>query len=164
MNNQQPKSEEVNIECPHCHNETCMCESTPEVDNYMCTSCGYTTNSKLVLDSEYLTNAMKKSPQLVNDLMFADEERKLAWFPSVINIPPKGVLYPEGTLEEWKWVLSQYVELNDEEKSKFNIDGKDTYSHRLDIEHSTKFDNTDFTLALNHFMIMMKQNEISSPT
>ena len=36
----------------------------------------------------------------MNDVSF-DESRNIMWFPSVLNMGKLGVIYPEGTENEW---------------------------------------------------------------
>ena len=43
----------------------------------------------------------KNNSELMNDLKIMDEERGIVWFPSVINMGEKGIIYPDGKLTDW---------------------------------------------------------------
>jgi len=119
--------------------------------SYLCVSCGYTTNSDLIIGSPQLIQAIKESPKLVTDLAIPDRERKLAWFLAVLNFPEKGVIYPDGSLDDWQWVVAPYEPLNEEELKKY-INENETepkYTHRLAIEKRKMFPKDAFQLALN---------------
>ena len=55
-----------------------------------------TTNSNFALDSEHLETMVENNTELMNDLKVIDNDRGLVWYPSVINMGQKGVIYPEG--------------------------------------------------------------------
>ena len=46
---------------------------------------------------------IENSSKLITDLKFFDEERKIYWYPSVVNMGPKGIIFPEGDVEHWGW-------------------------------------------------------------
>ncbi len=118
-------------------------------DNYLCVRCGYTTTSDMVVGSEFVEAAKKTSPRLVNDLAVADNIRDLVWFPSVVNIQEKGIIYPDGTPKEWKWVVAPYRLLTEEEKTAYLSSSESSdYKWRLAVEHSATFDPLDFQNAI----------------
>ena len=45
--------------------------------------------------------------QLMNDVSFYDEEREIMWFPSVLNMGDLGVIYPEGSKNNWVYKLTK---------------------------------------------------------
>ena len=67
----------------------------------MCFDCGMTSNSYLAFDSDKLEEYTKNNSELMNDLKIMDEERGIVWFPSVINMGEKGIIYPDGKLTDW---------------------------------------------------------------
>ena len=86
---------------------------------------GYTSNSKLVIGSEYVESVESNQPKLVTDLGLQDHLRNIVWYPSVINIPLKGMIFPMGTLEEWHWEVMKVREVTEEEKEKYPIPDSD---------------------------------------
>ena len=63
---------------------------------------GFTSNSKLKIDSDYVKQAEKNQPKLVTELRVLDELREIVWYPSVINIPGKGMIFPMGDKDNWQ--------------------------------------------------------------
>ena len=47
------------------------------------------------------------------------------WFPSVINMGERGMIYPEGKQESWVWKYAKVVDIPEEERAKYdNYDKK----------------------------------------
>tara|TARA_R100000152_G_C6730955_1_gene155656 strand:+ start:41 stop:496 length:456 start_codon:yes stop_codon:yes gene_type:complete len=134
--------------CPICNDlhDNCIVEKT-EVDgssfeSYICFECGLTTNSHFALDSEHLEEATKNNTQLMNDLKVVDNERGLVWFPSVINMGEKGIIYPDGIANDWYWNYASVVEIPESERGDY-----DGHDKRLDIENPQKFGQFEFKKA-----------------
>ena len=100
---------ESKTKCPMCSglHDNCFVEKTEiegkPFESYMCFQCGMTSNSYLAFDSDKLEEYTKNHSQLMNELRIMDEERGIVWFPSVINMGEKGIIYPEGSLNDWHW-------------------------------------------------------------
>tara|TARA_R110000824_G_scaffold4471_7_gene21547 strand:- start:318 stop:773 length:456 start_codon:yes stop_codon:yes gene_type:complete len=139
---------EEKTKCPLCkdlHNN-CFVEKT-EIEgklfeSYMCFSCGMTSNSYLAFDSEKLEEYTKTHSQLMNELRIMDEERGIVWFPSVINMGEKGIIYPEGTLSNWYWYYAKVVEIPEEERKNF-----EGHEKRLDVNNAQRFGQFQFAKA-----------------
>jgi len=143
---EQPK--EVKTDCPLCsemHNN-CFVESTEiegeQFDSYICFQCGMTSNSYLAFDSEKLEEYTKSHSRLMNDLKIFDKKRGLVWFPSVINMGPKGIIYPEGTVNDWYWNFASVIDVPEEERDQY-----EGHDKRLDIENPQKFGQFEFMEA-----------------
>jgi len=137
---------ELRTNCPTCKdvNNNCFVEKT-EVEgklfeSYMCFKCGLTSNSYLAFDSEKLEEYTKSHSQLMNDLKIMDEKRGIVWFPSVINMGEKGIIYPDGKLTDWYWYYATEIPKEDREKY-------DGHERRLDVENAQKFGQFEFTEA-----------------
>ncbi len=139
---------ESKTSCPICkdlHNN-CVVEKT-EVDgspfeSYICFECGLTSNSYFALDSEHLEKATENNTQLMNDLKIIDEERGIVWFPSVINMGEKGIIYPDGNVTDWYWNYAAVIDVPEEERDQY-----DGHDKRLDIENPQKFGQFEFMEA-----------------
>ena len=139
---------ESKTSCPICkdlHNN-CVVEKT-EVDgspfeSYICFECGLTSNSYFALDSEHLEKATENNSQLMNDLKIIDEERGIVWFPSVINMGEKGIIYPDGNVTDWYWNYAAVIDVPEEERDQY-----DGHDKRLDIENPQKFGQFEFMEA-----------------
>jgi|TARA_B100001094_G_scaffold161129_2_gene155864 hypothetical protein len=139
---------EVKTDCPLCsemHNN-CFVESTEiegeQFDSYICFQCGMTSNSYLAFDSEKLEEYTKSHSRLMNDLKIFDKKRGLVWFPSVINMGPKGIIYPEGTVNDWYWNFASVIDVPEEERDQY-----EGHDKRLDIENPQKFGQFEFMEA-----------------
>ena len=74
----------------------------------LCMTSGYTSNTTMTLDSEALKQTLELTADLIKDLRQDHEPpgggEMLAWFPTVITMPEKGMIFPEpvkGT-NDWK--------------------------------------------------------------
>ena len=139
---------EVKTDCPLCAemHSNCFVESTEiegkPFDSYICFQCGMTSNSYLAFDSEKLEEYTKSHTKLMNDLKIFDKKRAIVWFPSVINMVEKGVIYPEGDVSNWHWYYASVVEIPEEERHKY-----DGHEKRLDVENPQKFGQFEFMEA-----------------
>jgi hypothetical protein len=50
-----------------------------------------------------LEHKIEGSSKLVEELKFFDETREIYWYPSVVNMGKLGIIYPEGSVENWGW-------------------------------------------------------------
>ena len=136
---------EEKTNCPLCKDlhSNCFVEKTEvegkPFESYICFSCGMTSNSYLAFDSEKLEEYTKNHSQLMNDLKIFDKERDIVWFPSVINMGEKGIIYPEGTVSNWHWYYAGVVEIPEEDREKY-----DGHEKRLDVENAQKFGQFQF--------------------
>ncbi len=139
---------ESRTSCPICKDlhDNCVVEKTEvnglPFESYICFECGLTSNSHFALDSEHLEEATKNNTQLMNDLKIIDEKRGIVWFPSVINMGEKGIIYPDGDVYDWNWNYASIVEVPEDEREKY--DGMDK---RLDIENPQVFGQFEFKKA-----------------
>tara|TARA_R100001377_G_C3187873_1_gene109308 strand:+ start:1297 stop:1752 length:456 start_codon:yes stop_codon:yes gene_type:complete len=136
---------EEKTNCPLCkdlHNN-CFVEKTEvegkPFESYICFSCGMTSNSYLAFDSEKLEEYTKSHSQLMNDLKIFDKERDIVWFPSVINMGEKGIIYPEGTASNWHWYYATVVQIPKKDRKQY-----DGHERRLDVENAKKFGQFEF--------------------
>ena len=118
--------------------------------SYLDYGTGYTSNTHLVVDSEYVEQAEANQPKLVTELRVVDELRNLIWYPSVINIPMKGMVFPMGTKDEWTWEVMKVREVTEEEKEKYPIPEKEGefFKTILDVKGKKNFPNDKFIDAL----------------
>ena len=139
---------ESKTNCP-CDLEThnnCFVEKTEiegePFESYICFKCGMTSNTYLAFDSDKLEEYTKNHSQLMNDLKIFDEERGIVWFPSVINMGEKGIIYPEGTVANWNWYYAKVIDIPEEDREKY-----DWHEKRLDVDNAQKFGQFEFMEA-----------------
>jgi len=148
---------ETKIFCPNCHQQECYVESENNVDSYLCVGCGYTTNSLYVEGSDILNEMEDTTPILIRNSKFVDPQTKLVWYPSVLNFPSKGMIFPDGTNEEnWVWRAAPTIAVSEKEKENYPVPGKpgEFYSSRLCMEESKFYERYDFKNACKYIGIL----------
>ena len=118
--------------------------------SYLDYNTGYTSNSKLLVDSEYVSDAEANQPKLVTDLRVVDKLRDIVWYPSVINIPLQGMIFPMGTLDDWTWEVMKVRKVTEAEVEKYPIpeqSGK-FFKTILDVKGKINFPKDEFMTAL----------------
>ena len=92
---------------------------------------GYTTNTTMTEDSEELKFTLEHTAELIKDLRQDHEPPgggdKLAWFPTAITLPNKGMVFPEpikgaSTLDgksDWQWTVVKAIPISEEEQEKY---------------------------------------------
>jgi hypothetical protein len=133
---------EVRITCPNCFNDKqCFEETAMDFKSYMCFNCGFTSNSAYTNDSEALNKMLETSSELMRDISIFDYDRKIHWFPTILNMGKFGVIFPEGTKNNWNWKLAEVRKLSEEEQKNPMYEG---HEHTLDIENATTFGQHEF--------------------
>ncbi len=145
------------IDCPVCYDgDTCFEDMQESFNSYMCFNCGFMSNSHY---TEENLDKVENTSKLVNELKFLDEERKIYWYPSVVNMGPKGIIYPEGNVEDWVWKYAQVVDVPEEEQEQYPIPGKEGefYTEKLDVENAKEYSQYGFMEACKDMGITVEQ-------
>ena len=132
------------ITCPICYDQDRCFEDTQETfKSYMCFNCGYMSHSNYTKDK---MDEVKHTSQLIRDLSIEDTERDLICYPSVVNMGKLGIIFPDGTPQEWVWKMARVVKIDEDEKKKYPIPNKpgEFYEERLVVEHAVEFGKFDF--------------------
>jgi len=133
---------EVKITCPNCFNDKqCFEETAMDFKSYMCFNCGFTSNSSYTKGSEALKKAEESSTELMKKISLYDYDRKITWFPSVLNMGKFGVIFPEGTKNNRIWKWAQVRKLSEEEQQDPQYGG---HEHTLDIENAKEYGQHEF--------------------
>jgi hypothetical protein len=131
------------ITCPVCFDtDHCFEEIQENYSSYLCFRCGFMSDSRYVIDSLQLTENLKKSPKLVQESKFEDRDRNIVWFPSVINMGKLGMIFPEGTSEEYVWKYARVIDIPESEQAIY-----DNHTQRLDLENAQTFGQYEFVKA-----------------
>ena len=144
------------IDCPVCYNtDQCFEEVQEKYSSYLCFNCGFMSDSRYQLGSLELLDNLKKSPKLVQETKFEDMKRNIVWFPSVINMGELGMIFPQGTPEQYVWKYARIVQIPESEQDQYN-----NYTKRLDVENALTFSQYDFMEACEEMGITrdMKRN------
>jgi len=135
------------IDCPICYDQdSCFEDFQEKFKSYMCFNCGFMSSSNYTKDS---VNKIENTSKLVEDLKYFDEERKLYWYPSVVNMGKLGIIYPEGSVENWGWRFASVVSVDEHEKESYPILDKEGkfYTEKLDVENAIEFGQYEFLQA-----------------
>ena len=145
------------IDCPICYDtDSCFEDTQEKFESYMCFNCGFMSSSYYTKDGVHKVEGTSK---LVEDLKFFDEERELYWYPSVVNMGPKGVIFPEGNIENWVWKYAEVVEISKEERDQYPVPNKDGefYKEKLDVENAETYGQYEFLKACEKMGITMEK-------
>ena len=117
------------------------------IKTWLCMTSGYTSNTTMTLDSEALKQTLELTADLIKDLRQDHEPpgggEILAWFPTVITMPNKGMIFPEPirlmkhhSKDDWQWTVVKAIPVLEEEKEKFPIPNKpgEFYKTKIGIE------------------------------
>ncbi len=119
---------------------------------------GYTSNTTMTLDSEALEKTLELTADLIKDLrqdhVPPGGGDKLAWFPTVITMPEKGMIFPEpvkgtATVEgkpDWKWTCVKAIDIPENEREKYPdpTNPGTFYKKRMDMKNMKRFDKLCF--------------------
>ena len=143
------------ITCPVCWDtDQCFEEVQETYSSYLCFHCGFMSDSRYEVDSLQLLDNLKKSPKLVQKLKVEDKERNIMWFPSVINMGELGMIFPEGTPEDYVWKYAKVIDIPEEERHKY-----DNYDRRLDVDGALTFSQNEFMKACDEMGITKELKE-----
>lgn len=125
------------IKCFVCDEKTALEEEFEGIISWLCTSCGYTSNTQLKKDSKELL----MSPKTIQMLKKWDEKREIYWILTVINMPTRGLLFPEEHGSQIIWTFVPIMDIPKEEQHNYPIENKSNSFHtrKLDPTHSKKF-------------------------
>ena len=147
---------EIKIDCPVCFDTNQCFEDTVEnkdgeFKSYMCFNCGYTSNSAYKWNTTELKKAQLGASQLMNDVSHYDEDREIMWFPSILNMGKLGVIYPEGTKNNWTYKMAQVRQLSESEQKEERYQG---HKEILDVENAKEYGQYDFLDACREMGII----------
>ena len=144
------------IDCPCCTSNACYeSEFTTQegpINTWLCMTCGFTSNTTMTEDSEALKQTLELTADLIKDLR--QDHDGLAWFPTAITMPEKGMIFPEpikgtSTLEgkqDWKWTVVKAIPIPEEDQDKYpdpNNPGVN-YKYKMDMKNLKRYDKLCF--------------------
>ena len=135
------------IECPCCKSKACSQTPTEEgVNVYLCWTCGMTTNDKMLDGSDFEEENYEHTAELIKDLKQVHGD--LAWYPKVINLHEKGMVFPEWNkrVQDWYWAAVKAIPVTEEEKEKYPDPNKpvEFYEFKMDIKAIKRYDKMAF--------------------
>jgi len=145
------------VNSPVCDSDACYeSEFTTQdgkITTWLCMTSGYTSNTTMTLDSEGLKQTLEFTADLIKDLRLdlipPGGGEKLAWFPTAITMPEKGMIFPEpikgtSTLEgkiDWQWTVVKAIPIPKKDQDKYpdpNNPGVN-YKYKMDMKNLKRF-------------------------
>lgn len=146
--------------CPRCGSDACYeQELGADYKVHQCYGCGFTTNTLMTSDSEFLNEQLEVLPELYKDLIHVDENG-YHWMPSAVNNPNQGMIYADGkTSSDWKWSAIKATLIPEKDRSKFPIPGKEGeyYEYKMNMKSLQQFSERDFIEALDYIGAFTKE-------
>jgi len=132
--------------CAHCGETSVLKEN----DVRICLSCGFQSMPGYIEGSPYMEAMMKTAPMIVKELKFHDKEIDRYWIPSILDVPQKGMVFPDGTLNDWVWAFASYEVIPLFERVNYKVPNTDDeyYEYRLGLDKVEHFKQDDFLGAL----------------
>jgi len=136
--------------CARCGSDACYeTDLGADYKISMCYGCGFTTNTLMTQDSQFLEEQLEVLPELYKDLVYKDEKDQY-WMPSTINNPEQGMIFIDGTsIDDWMWAASPAIEIPEDEKDRF----PEGSTHKMDMKNIKRFKERDFIEALDYIGI-----------
>ena len=155
------------VNSPVCDSNACYeSEFTTQdgpIKTWLCMTSGYTSNTTMTLDSEALEQTLKHTAEMIKDLRLdlvpPGGGEKLAWFPTAITMPEKGMVFPEPVGEDWQWTVVKAIPIPEEDKEKFpdpNNPGT-FYKNKMDMKNLKRFDKLCFMDAAEELGMFTKE-------
>ncbi len=137
--------------CPCCGSDACSISPlAPAIDAHLCWTCGFNTHTGMVDGSEFEKTTYESTAEIIKDLKQVHEG--LAWYPKVINLQEKGMVFPEWNkrLQDWYWAAVNAVPVTEEEKEKYPdpVNPGEFYKFRMDMKNIKRFDKLEFMDAV----------------
>ena len=158
------------VKSPVCDSDACY-ESefqTQEgiVKTWLCMTSGYTSNTTMTLDSEALNKTLELTADLIKDLrqdhIPPGGGEKLAWFPTAITMPNKGMIFPEPIKEknDWGWTVVKSIPIPEDEQHKYPDPTNPgmNYKNKMDMKNLKKFDKLCFMDAAEELGMFSKES------
>jgi hypothetical protein len=146
--------------CSRCGGDACYeQELGGDYKVHQCYGCGFTTNTLMKKDSEFLEEQLEVLPELYKDLIHIDSEG-YHWMPSAVNNPEQGMIYADGkTYKNWKWSVVKAMKIAKEDRENFPIPNKEGeyYEYKMDMTTLKQFEERDFIEALDYIGVFKEE-------
>jgi len=156
-----PSSGEM-VDCPVCGEHTAIEEKEDDIFSWMCISCGYTSNTLYKKNSSTIRKVFSTSPKLINELKVHDKKRHIYWIPTVINMPSRGLIFPEGTKTQLIWTYIPIIDIPEKDQIKYPI-GNSGKFHTKKLEPSQAKKFTRFYDALQEMGAIIQVEKLDNP-
>tara|TARA_R110000782_G_scaffold224499_1_gene311535 strand:+ start:363 stop:860 length:498 start_codon:yes stop_codon:yes gene_type:complete len=136
--------------CKCCSSNACYeSEFTTQdgpIKTWLCMTCGFTTNSTMTEDSEGLKQTLELTADLIKDLK--QDHDGLAWFPTAITMPEKGMIFPEPIKgeDDWGWTVVKAIPIPEGEQEKYPdpTNPGTFYKNKMDMKNLKRYKKLEF--------------------
>ena len=126
-------------------------------------TCGFTSNSTMTEDSEALKQTLELTAEMIKDLR--QDHNGLAWFPTAITLPNKGMVFPEPIKEtnDWGWTVVKAIPIPEEDQHKYPdaTNPGTNYKFRMDMKNLKRYDKLCFMDAAEELGMFAKPVEVN---
>lgn len=134
------------ITCPCCGSDACSKNETDQGNAYLCWTCGFTTNDKMIEGDDQTNESFELTADLIKDLKQTHDN--LVWYPKVINLQEKGMVFPEWSkrARDWYWAAVKAIPVTEELKDKYPdpLNPGEFYKFRMDMKSIKRFNKMCF--------------------
>ena len=154
------------VMCHCCGSDACyQSEFTTQdgpIKTWLCMTCGFTTNTTMTKDSESLKQTLELTADLIKDLR--QDHDGLAWFPTAITMPEKGMVFPEPLKKgkkEWQWTVVKAIPILEEHQDKYPdpTNPGTFYKNKMDMKNLKRFDKLCFMDAAEELGMFKKEKK-----
>ena len=162
------------VDSPICDSNACYESEFKTQDGlvktWLCMTSGYTSNTTMTLDSEALKQTLELTADLIKDLRQDHEPpgggEVLAWFPTVITMPDKGMIFPEpikGT-DDWGWTVVKAIPIPEDEREKYPdpTNPGTFHKHKMDMKNLKRFGKLEFMDAAEELGMFAEHKKINN--
>ena len=131
------------------------------ITTWLCMTCGFTTNTTMGENSDILKQAEELTAELIKDLKQIHDG--LAWFPTAITMPDKGMIFPEpfnniGGSKDWGWTVVKSMPIPKDEQDKYP-DPRNPgtfYKNKMDMKNPKRYKKLEFMDAAEELGMFAK--------
>ena len=157
------------VNSPVCDSDACYESEFQTADGtvktWLCMTSGYTSNTTMTLDSEALKQTLELTAEMIKDLRLdlvpPGGGEKLAWFPTAITMPNKGMIFPEPIqdTDDWGWTVVKAIPIPEDEQHKYPdpTNPGNFYTNRMDMKNLKRYDKVCFMDAAEELGMFEKQ-------
>ena len=161
------------VNSPVCDSNACYESEFQTADGpiktWLCMTSGYTSNTTMTMDSETLKLTLEHTAELIKDLrqdhVPPGGGEKLAWFPTAITMPDKGMIFPEpkkmGNIEidtktgektvledtmDWCWAVVKAIPIPEEDRERYPdpTNPGTFYKNKMDMKNIKRYNKLEF--------------------
>ena len=138
------------VVCRCCGSDVCYeSEFTTQeglLKTWLCMTCGFTTNTTMIEDSDSLKQTLELTADMIKDLR--QDHGGLAWFPTAITMPEKGMIFPEPIKDtnDWGWTVVKAIPILEDEQHKYPDPTNPgvNYKNKMDMKNLKRYNKLCF--------------------